>query len=164
MSTKKKAKKAAMQKPQELIACCGLYCGECFAREGKIADLARDLRKELRQTRFDKIAEVFSKMSWFRAFKDYPQCYDVLGAMVKVRCRKACRQGGGNPYCKIRACCEKKKIDGCWQCEEFVTCGELEFLEAAHGDAHIRNLRKLKKKGVKEFLKGKKHWCCEIRK
>ena len=167
MSTKKKEKKAVKKEKKSLhekIAYCGLYCGECFAHVGKVADLARDLRKELRQTRFDKIAEVFSTMSWFREFKDYPQCYKVLGAMVKIRCRKACRDGGGNPYCKIRACCVKKRIKGCWECDEFVGCGKLGVLEGAHGDAHTKNLRKLQKKGVKEFLKGKKLWYCEMRK
>ena len=43
-----------MNEQKELIAYCGLYCGDCFAYQGKIADLARDLRKELRQSKFDK--------------------------------------------------------------------------------------------------------------
>ena len=46
-----------MPEDKDLVAYCGLYCGECFSYRGKVADLARDLRKELRQTRFDKVAE-----------------------------------------------------------------------------------------------------------
>ena len=30
---------------RNIIAYCGLHCGDCFAHKGKIADLARDLRK-----------------------------------------------------------------------------------------------------------------------
>ena len=45
---------------KDLIAYCGLYCGDCFAHRGKIADLARDLRKELRQAKFDRIVESLS--------------------------------------------------------------------------------------------------------
>ena len=46
-----------MVKEKDLVAYCGLYCGDCFGYKGKIADLARDLRKELRAAKFAKIAE-----------------------------------------------------------------------------------------------------------
>ena len=51
---------------RNLIAYCGLYCGDCFSHQGKIADLARDLRKELRQSKFDKTAESLSTISFFK--------------------------------------------------------------------------------------------------
>jgi len=43
-------------------------------------------------------------------------------------------------------------------CGEFVDCEKLKFLEGVHGIAHIRNLRRLKRKGVGEFVKGKRDW------
>jgi hypothetical protein len=70
----------------------------------------------------------------------------------------ACKGGGDPPFCKMRKCCQKKSIEGCWECGEFETCEKLDFLKANHGDAHIKNLRIIKKKGIDEFLKGKKHW------
>jgi len=143
---------------KNLIAYCGLYCGDCPIYKGKIADLARDLRKELRGARFGKTAEALSKNSFFKRFNNYPQCYEVLGAMVKLRCRKICKDGGGPPFCKIRKCCQKKGIEGCWECEEFETCEKLDFLKPGHGDAHIRNIRKISKQGTEEFLKGEKYW------
>jgi hypothetical protein len=146
-----------MAEDRDLIAYCGIYCGECFIGQGKVADLARDLRKELRAYRVDKMAETFAETPFFAVFKDYPQCYDVLGALVRLRCHKGCREGGGPPFCKIRKCCLKKGIEGCWECEEFESCRELDFLKA-HGDAPLKNLRKLKKAGVEGFLKGKKYW------
>lgn len=39
-----------------LISHCGLYCGDCFAYQGEIADMARDLRKKLHQAKFDRTA------------------------------------------------------------------------------------------------------------
>ena len=140
------------------IAYCGLYCAECFSYKGTVADLARDLRKELRDNRFDKTAEALSKISFFKDFEDYETCYKVLGAMVKLRCRKLCRDGGGNPYCKVRNCCEKKGVDGCWECADFLSCTKLDFLKENHGEAHLHNMKIIKKKGIEEFLKGKKHW------
>jgi hypothetical protein len=147
-----------MAEDKDLIAYCGLYCGDCSFHQGKIADLSRDLRKELRSHRFDKTAEALSEVPFFAVFKDYPQCYDVLGALVKLRCKNTCKGGGGPPFCKMRKCCQKKGIDGCWECAEFETCDKLDFLKPGHGDAHIKNLRKLKKEGVDSFIKGKKLW------
>ena len=143
-----------MGEDKDLVAYCGLYCGDCFGYKGKIADLARDLRKELRQAKFDRAAEGIP----FKEFKHYKECYEVLGAMVRLRCKNACRGGGGNPFCKIRKCCQKKGIEGCWECEEFETCKKLDFLKLIHGDAHIKNLRKIKKQGIVKFLEGKKYW------
>jgi len=124
-----------------LIAYCGLYCGDCFSYQGKIADMSRDLRKELRKAKFDRIAEGIP----FKEFKHYRECYEVLGAMVRLRCKRACKGGGGNPFCKIRICCEKKGIDGCWQCDEFNTCKKLDILSPIHGNEHLKNIRKIKK-------------------
>ena len=70
-----------MAENKDLIAYCGLYCGECFAYQGTIPDLARDLRKELRKARYDKFAEFISTFSFGKDFKNYQECYEVLGAM-----------------------------------------------------------------------------------
>ncbi len=147
-----------MTNDNELVAYCGLYCGDCFGHKGNIADLARDLRKELRQAKFDKFAKEISQYPFAKVFEHYQECYDVLGAMVKFRCKRACKNGGGPPFCKMRKCCQKNGYNGCWECAEFETCEKLDFLSAVHDDAHIKNLRKIKKKGLEEFLKGKRFW------
>jgi len=148
-----------MSKKTHLVAYCGLYCGDCPSYKGKIADLSRDLRKELRAAKFGKIAEVLGNdVSFLSEFRNYDTCYKVLGLMVKMRCKKTCRGGGGPPFCKVRKCCEKKGIEGCWECDEFETCRKLDFLKAVHHDSHIKNLRNIRKKGIKEFISGKRYW------
>ena len=147
-----------MTEGKELVAYCGLYCGDCFGYKGKVADLARDLRKELRSSKFERFAQGISDVPYFAVYKDYSKCYDVLGAMVKMRCKRGCRNGGGPPFCKMRTCCQKKGIEGCWQCDEFETCEKLDFLKPVHGDAHIKNLKRLKKKGMEAFIAGKRDW------
>jgi len=146
---------------RKLIAYCGLYCGDCHGYNGRIPDLARDLRKELRACRYDKFAEFIAGEGFGRVFKDYGRCYEVLGAMVKFRCRKGCKNGGGPPFCKIRKCCRSKGIEGCWECDDFMTCENLKFLEPVHGNAHLKNLKALRKKGLEGFLKGKRYWYTE---
>ena len=145
-----------MNEQEKALAYCGLYCGDCIMYKGEIADMARDLRKKLRQNKFDKVAAGIS--AFFKDFADYPRCYEVLGAMVKLRCRKVCRDGGGNPFCKIRACCNKKQIQGCWECNDFETCNKLDFLKAVHDDAVYKNMRKIRKSGMETFLAGTKYW------
>ena len=48
----------------------------------------------------------------------YKECYEVLGAMVRSRRKKACKGGDGPPFYKMRKCCQKKGIEGCWECEK----------------------------------------------
>jgi len=94
-----------MKEDKDLIAYRGLYCGDCFNYKGEIADLAKDLRKKLRDAKFESVFRGLSK--YFKEFNEYETCYKVLGAMVRLRCKRTCRNGGGNPSCKIRLCCQK---------------------------------------------------------
>jgi len=143
---------------QKYIAYCGLYCGECPWYQGKVADMARDLRKELRTIKFEKLADFISDYPQFAVFKKYSQCYEVLGALMKARCGKPCQEGGGPLSCKVRKCCQKKEISGCWECNELEYCNKLDMLIPGHGDAHTRNLRRIKRKGIDAFVSGKKDW------
>ncbi len=147
-----------MAKKQDLIAYCGLYCGDCVGYTQTVPDLARDLRKELRHYRFDKMANMLAQVPFFKKFKNYDKCYQLLGTMMKLRCKKTCRGNGGPPECKIRNCVRKKKLDGCWQCDDFETCEKLKILEPHHGPAHIKNLRKIRKQGPDAFIKSKRYW------
>ena len=139
---------------RELLGYCGEYCGDCFAHRGVIADLARDLREELRSARFADTAAMLSSVSRFRVFGGYPQCYEVLGAMAGFRCKRACRDGGGNPRCAVRLCCRRKNLAGCWECGEFEGCRKLRGHEPDHGAATIRKLRAIRRRGVDSHTDG----------
>jgi len=144
-----------MSENENLIAYCGLYCGDCFNRKDEIADLARDLRKKLREAKFNRASQGLSK--YFKEFKNYEQCYEVLCTMVKLRCNRVCQDRGGPPFCKIRKCCQKKGINDCCECDEYETCVKLDFLKPIHEDAHIKNLRKIKKSRPEAFINGKRY-------
>jgi len=144
-----------VDKTDPMMGYCGLYCEDCFNHKGEIADLARDLRKKLREERFDKAAAGLSR--FFKDFNDYEKCYDVLGAMVKLRCKAGCRNGRG-PHCIPGICCIKNGYEGCWECGKLEDCKKLKFLDPIHGDGHLKNLRTIKKKGVEGFKQGKRYW------
>jgi hypothetical protein len=138
----------------KLVTYCGLYCGDCFSYQGKIADLAIDLRKELRQAKFDRLVQGIP----FKELKYYPQGHEMLGALEKLRCRKTYLNGGGNPWCKIRLCYRRHEFKDCWQCTEIENCDKLKFLEAGHQDAHLKNLKKIQKSGLEAWLAGKRYY------
>lgn len=138
-----------------MMGYCGLYCGDCVNHKGEVADLARDLRKKLREEHYDRTAAGLSK--YFKEFGDYDKCYNVLGAMVKMRCSKPCRIGRG-PQCTPGKCSIKKGYQGCWECGEFEACTKLKFLEPIHGDGHLKNLGVIRKKGIEGFVQGKRYW------
>lgn len=50
----------AEDKNEKLVAYCGLYCGDCINYKGEVADLARDLRKKLREAKFDRVSKADS--------------------------------------------------------------------------------------------------------
>jgi hypothetical protein len=164
-TTKRKSRRAkpvgnrgTMSDEERLISCCGLYCGDCSGYKGTIANLARDLSKELERERFADLAKVLAKIPFFKALEGFGQCCAVLETLPRLRCKKTCRGEGGPPYCEIRMCSRDKKLDGCWQCDTFKTCTKLAFLNPGHGDAHIRNLTMLNRHGTGEFLAGKRYW------
>ena len=141
---------------KDLLAFCGLYCGDCPAYKGEIAGLSVNLRQKLKEQNFDQVSQVLSEAE--KGYKHYPQFSEVLDLLVNLRCKKTCRERVEPTSCQMRGCCLEKGIQGCWECEEFETCTKLDSLKPLRRDAHIQNLRKIKKKGVDDFLKGKRHW------
>ena len=137
----------------ELTAYCGLYCGDCLRYKSKAADLARDLESELRRVKFDKYAEV--KSASVKELKHYEECRQVLEAIVKLECDTPCRVGGDGCLqpCEIKSCVQAKKLEGCWECDEFERCKKFEFFKPIHGDNTKENVRKIKEYGLSRWAK-----------
>jgi len=143
----------------DVIAYCGLCCLDCSGHTGKIQDLAGELKRELEKARFDKLAQNIANVPGIgKPFGQYAAFYELLGTIAEFRCTKTCRNGGGPPVCEIRKCCGTKKIAGCWKCDEPETCQKLKFLEAVHEDAHLKNIRTIRKKGADGFMAGTRYW------
>jgi hypothetical protein len=139
---------------RNLVAFCGLYCGDCPAYTRAIADRARELRAVLRQTRFD----TFARKIPTEQFQHYVECYECLVAMTKMRCRQICRDRSSRTKCKIRKCCLKRGYEGCWECAEFEDCENLAWLTTVHKDAHIKNMRIIAKEGIAALVEGRRSW------
>lgn len=139
-----------MQKEIELTGYCGLYCGDCIRYKGRFADLAGDLRNELKQIEFEKYAKVKSKS--VKELRNYKEFCEILEVLTGLQCNNACRYGGCPTFsCKIIECCRIKGYQGCWECSNFEKCEEFEFLKPFHGDLPLKNLKKIKKFGLDKW-------------
>ncbi len=122
-----------------LVAYCGLNCVECFVYEKTVSEAAKALR---RQMRAEKLKDAWKDIPFLGEYEPFKKSLDGLAAL---RCTKVCRDGGGNPWCKIRKCCQKKGFDGCWDCDDFETCNKLV-------ERYTVNIRKIKKLGIDGFV------------
>jgi hypothetical protein len=156
-------KKAAKKRAGDLasVAFCGLYCGDCFWRKGAVSRLASELSAEIRRSGYDRYARYITRFPDGKRFKDFDRFEKVLTVMQKPGCTRACREGGCDPKCGLRRCCQAQGHDGCWQCGPFEKCRRLAELEPIHGDGYLKNLRAIKRSGPAGFSKGRRWWAAK---
>lgn len=137
----------------DLTAYCGLYCGDCIRFRSTAADLARELLAELEQTQFREYAAV--KQSHIPDFRLYGTMVTLLTQIYGIRCDVPCRLGGDGcgGSCTIVSCVSGKSVEGCWECHRFETCEKLDLLKPFHGEAPVKNLRRIKELGVNGWTK-----------
>ncbi|MFX1572510.1 MAG: DUF3795 domain-containing protein [Promethearchaeota archaeon] len=111
-----------------ILAPCGLNCYKCFANsEGAIRKTGIKLKNLLGS--FDIYAERFS--SFQPIFKKYPSFKALLTYLTEENCER-CRKGTCiYPDCGVKDCYKDKKIDFCFQCDEF-PCEKTNF------DSHLK--------------------------
>ncbi len=133
-------------------AYCGLYCPDCIHYRNKYGVYANQLKNELENVEFDKYAEI---NGGYRAnFENYKKFLETLNALSSIQCGHTCRVGGGcsGKPCKVMDCCLSKGFKGCWECNEIDACEKFDFLEPLCGDGPKKNLEKIKKLGVENWI------------
>ena len=120
------------------VGYCGLDCAGCFSYTKTVSEAAKSLRRELRVAR---LKDAWNDVPFLGEYEPFKKTLDGL---ARFRCSKLCREGGGNPWYRIRKCCQKEGIEGCWQCADFETCNKL----AAR---YLKNIRKIKEVGIDGF-------------
>jgi hypothetical protein len=147
-----------MSKSSE-VAYCGLFCGDCIIRNGKIGVLSKNLLDPVETSDFQKLIEGLPKvMPEFEPLKDFQLFKRSLELMTQLDCIKLCREGGGGTACPIKKCCREKGFKGCWVCDDFADCKTLAQLNPVHVGANIQNINRIRKIGMDLFLKGPKCW------
>jgi hypothetical protein len=143
-----------MRRKTELIGCCGLYCRDCPSYTQAVANLAADLRKQLRKDKFDQYAGAMAKMPKLKPFENYKSGMALLEAIATIRC-EGCKAGGWDGNCQIRKCAKVKNFKGCWGCDLFEFCEKLKALGSSGDLTYLKNLRSIKKHGSEAFVRSK---------
>jgi len=136
----------------ELTAYCRLYCGDCIRYRSRAINLAEDLADELQKIKFDNYAHL--KKDSVKEFQQYDGFRKILDAMARLECDIPCRAGGDgcSGPCEIKKCPHLNNFQGCWECDEFETCKNFEFLKSFHGETPRENLRKIKEYGLDRWV------------
>lgn len=88
---------------------CGLYCENCPVKV-KVEPAAKVLYEEMQKLGFEGIMSFFPDGEKFWLF--------LKGMSVDGICR-SCREGSGNPACKVRMCAKEKGVEMCALCESY---------------------------------------------
>ena len=123
------------QNQLRFIAYCGLYCPKCYKM--KIAASAEKLLSELESAQ--KRGATF--------LRDDPSLKKKLTKLVSLRCAKFCREDGGkSASCLIKTCCDKHKVNGCWECPDLDSYKKLK-------PQFTNNSKRLRDLGLNKFIK-----------
>jgi hypothetical protein len=120
---------------------CGVFCEMCPSGTGKIAQLATDLLKLI------KNSYTWAEDKVDFSFKDLRKGLEWL---TKDSC-PTCRQIE-EPWCDVLKCEKAQKLKSCLLCEDFLKCESTEY----HRDRYpfvIQNYERVKKVGLEEHLK-----------
>ncbi len=136
------------------LAPCGLSCRKCFgSRAGDIKKCSDEMQKLLGN--FDNYAERFSK--FLPVFNNYPAFKEMLDNFSEADC-KGCRKGTCKyPNCGVVECYEKKKVDFCFQCDEF-PCEKTNF-DPDLQQRWIGMNNRMKEVGVEAYYEETKDLC-----
>ena len=145
-----------MKEKKDLLAYCGLYCGDCAGYSGEIADAAQKLKDTTKRYKFHQTA----KHLFPKKLKEYDKLEKMVDFMTQLRCPKVCREiKESDVKCKISKCCREKGFFACYECDVFEECDELKTLSGLHGDSHIKNLRAIREMGIDKWIsEGKRRW------
>jgi hypothetical protein len=49
-------------------------------------------------------------------------------------------------------CCQKKNIEGCWECDYFEDCSTLDWLLPVNAELNINNIKEIRTTGPDKFI------------
>jgi hypothetical protein len=88
---------------------CGLYCENC-AIKVKVNPAAKNLYDEMQNAGFDNVVQHLPGGEGFWSF---------LKIMANDWGCTSCREGSGNPGCKVRTCAKEKGVEICALCGDY---------------------------------------------
>ena len=126
----------------KLVTYCGLYCGLC-AQRGRIPPQAAALKESMVKEGYE---------FWGKGIPGFKEFWEFLSRLCDPdKSCPGCRQGGGPPFCSIRKCARKRKVDVCVYCQEY-PCERV--VQIAEGyPTLISDGKRIKKIGAEAWIK-----------
>ena len=94
---------------RKYICYCGLYCENCAVKV-KVEPAAKVLYEEMKKAGFEEIIDMIPDSGGFWSF---------LKNMAEQGVCISCKEGSGNPGCKVRLCAQEKNVEMCALCESY---------------------------------------------
>ena len=120
------------------FAYCGLNCTTCQQRFADIRGKIKSLHESFETVNMKEVAKAIPFMN--SKYKSY----EKLLKFFESEC-PGCRNKGGNPFCGIRKCAQKKGFETCVECETDM-CKKFKMILKVHRDNEIQDNRELIKK------------------
>ncbi|WP_031479515.1 DUF3795 domain-containing protein [Maridesulfovibrio frigidus] len=138
--------------PRHLVAPCGLDCSRCLGcSEGNVADHAQAI-SEVMGDNFQIYADRLKAFN--PAMEEYSSFRALLDSLAKPSCG-GCRSENRTclPSCKVSECVREKKIEFCFECDNFTDCESTGLPESLFERWKNNNII-MKEIGVDNYMKG----------
>ena len=128
---------------EKILGRCGVYCGQCDAFHGVVAELATKLK--------EKVEEDFSWAQESTEF-NYQETLKGLSWFMKQTC-PGCRQIE-ETWCDVYKCkkIRENQMDNCLLCAEFPSCNFTSYQRKRYSYL-LRDFEQIKEIGMEEYLK-----------
>lgn len=123
-----------------LVTYCGLYCGLCSS-QNRLPQRAQALHQTMKKEGWE---------FWGGEVPGFKEFWKFLTGLTRGAC-PGCRQGGGPPFCGIRKCARKRKVDICVHCRDW-PCHRIDMLAQGYVTLLADGMR-LKRIGLDKWLK-----------
>ena len=131
---------------------CGIWCGSCVVGNGALKELTK---------RYEEIVKKYGLEEWAPKEFDFEEFMKGLASLQAMPLCEGCLKGDGRPNCEIRACASTKNIADCSECDQPMTCKNLETLQKMRTGARRAGLLVKTEKGDRQELV--KKWTIELK-
>ena len=126
---------------KEYICYCGLYCANCVVKV-KVEPAAKLLYEEMEKAGFEDVIDFIPDGGAFWSF--------LKNMAIDGACT-SCKEGSGDPDCKVRLCAKEKDVEICALCDSY-PCGHFaDLFEKMPILKHDNSL--FREKGMDEWSK-----------
>ena len=126
---------------KKYICYCGLYCENCAVKV-KVEPAAKILYEEMKKAGFEEIIHMIPNSEGFWQF---------LKSMAEHGVCVSCKDGSGNPGCKVRLCAKEKNVEMCALCDSYPCENFTKFFEGYPMLKHDNSI--LRKQGMDAWAK-----------